>query len=73
MNDVYSFDNVEILPIDFALAYSALARRVAAADAYLLHNDTDNARREIEAAMQAIEQVEKLPMIAVPSKGGSNG
>ena len=70
----YSFpDNVEIVPIDFAHPYSILARRVAAADAYLLHNDTDNARREIEAAMQAIEQFEKFSMIAVPGKGGSNG
>jgi hypothetical protein len=73
MTDFSFPNNVEVIPVNFALAYSALARRVAAADAYLYNSDSLNARAQIEAAMQEIEKVEKFSLIVVPGKGGSNG
>jgi hypothetical protein len=57
MTDFSFPNNVEVIPVNFALAYSALARRVAAADAYLLHNDTDNARRQIEMGVTTIRDL----------------
>lgn len=43
---------------DYALIYAKVARHVAAADALLIHDDDHGTRKELEAAMQAIEAFE---------------
>jgi hypothetical protein len=58
-------ERIETIPTDYALAYSALARRVAAIDA-ILHNDQwpehciKRLRAESDAAMATIQQVETV-------------
>jgi len=54
---------VEVIPTDYALAYSALARRVAAIDAILRTDQWPEQclkllRAETDAAMATIQQVE---------------
>jgi hypothetical protein len=51
---------------DYAAAYAKLARHVAAADAHLTHNDTFNASKEIEAAMECIHLVENPMAVITP-------
>ena len=53
-------ERVELIPTDYALAYSALARRVAAIDAILRTQQRAEKliRAETDAAMATIEQVE---------------
>ena len=60
MTDLSPADcSVEFIPPNFALAYSALARRVSAAYAYLEYGaDAYKARDELREAMTVIEQVE---------------
>ena len=58
-------ERVEVIPTDYALAYSALARRVAAIDAILrTHQWPEQClkplRAETDAAMATIQQVETL-------------
>ncbi len=55
--------SVEFLPADYALAYSALARRVSAAAVFLFHNDPLGAKGELEGAMKVIQQVENTTVI----------
>lgn len=50
--------SVEFIPPNFTLAYSALARRVSAAHAYLDHDDYHSAKGELIGAMEIIKQVE---------------
>ena len=58
-------ERIEVIPTDYALAYSALARRVAAIDA-ILRSDQWNehclkrVRAESDAAMTTIKQVETV-------------
>jgi len=58
-------ERIEAIPTDYALAYSVLARRVAAIDA-ILHNDQwpehciKRLRAESDAAMATIQQVETV-------------
>ena len=56
-------ERVEVIPTDYALAYSALARRVAAIDAILRADQwpeqcLKRLRAETDAAMATIQQVE---------------
>jgi len=56
-------ERVEVIPTDYALAYSALARRVAAIDAILRTDEWAEQclkllRAETDAAMATIQQVE---------------
>jgi hypothetical protein len=56
-------ERVEVIPTDYALAYSALARRVAAIDAILRTDEwaeqrLKRLRAETDAAMATIQQVE---------------
>ena len=56
-------ERVEVIPTDYALAYSALARRVAAIDAILRTRPwpeqwLKHLRAETDAAMATIQQVE---------------
>ena len=56
-------ERVEVIPTDYALAYSALARRVAAIDAILRTDQWPEQclkllRAETDAAMATIQQVE---------------
>lgn len=56
-------ERVEVIPTDYALAYSALARRVAAIDAILRTDQwpeqrLKRLRAETDAAMATIQQVE---------------
>jgi hypothetical protein len=53
-------ERVEVIPTDYALAYSALARRVAAIDAILRTHEWPEqlVRAETDAAMATIQQVE---------------
>lgn len=57
-------ESMEIIPADYALAYSTLARRVAAIDAILRSDQwtehcLERLRAETDAAMTTIQQVEK--------------
>lgn len=49
---------IEFIPTDYALAYSALARRVAAARAYIENDHYDEAEKQLASAMGVISQVE---------------
>jgi hypothetical protein len=65
-------ERVEIIPTDYALAYSALARRVAAIDAILRSDQWDKhclnrIRAEADAAMTTIQQVETVRLTILPS------
>ena len=53
---------IEVIPTDYALAYSALARRVAAIDALLRTHEWPEqlVREETDAAMATIQQVETV-------------
>jgi hypothetical protein len=67
---------IEILRPDYALAYSALARRVSAIDALMRNGAvsgsiTHDIREEIEGAMRAIMQVETIVLIASSTKKAS--
>ena len=58
-------ERIEVIPVDYSLAYSALARRVAAIDAILRSNQWDEhclkrVRAESDAAMTTILQVETV-------------
>ena len=58
-------DRVEVIPTNYALAYSALARRVAAIDAMLRTDQWPEqtvllVREETDAAMATIQQVETV-------------
>ena len=50
--------SVEFVSPNFALAYSALARRISAAYAYLEYEDIPRAKDELREAMTVIKQVE---------------
>jgi hypothetical protein len=56
----------EITKPDYQAAFAAIARRVAAADAYFVSGNNDEARREIEQAMLVIERAEN-PFVFIPS------
>jgi hypothetical protein len=66
-------ERVEVIPTDYALAYSALARRVAAIDAILRTDQWPEQclkllRAETDAAMATIQQVETPQfIISTPS------
>ena len=53
-------ERIEVIPTDYALAYSTLARRVAAIDAMLRTHEWPEqlVRAETDAAMATIKQVE---------------
>jgi hypothetical protein len=57
---VSPMESVEFIPTDYALAYSALARRVASAEAFLASDLQDRAYEQLCRAMDVIEQVEKV-------------
>jgi hypothetical protein len=64
-------ERFEIIPIDYALAYSALARRVAAIDAILRSGQWDEqclkrVRAESDAAMTTVQQVETVRFTISP-------
>ena len=67
-------ERTETIPTDYALAYSALARRVAAIDAILRGDQWMCARRvkrlriETDAAMKTIEQVETVQFTVLTHK-----
>jgi hypothetical protein len=53
-------ESVKFIPTDYSLAYSALARRVASAEAFLASGLQDRAYEQLCRAMNVIEQVEKV-------------
>lgn len=57
---------IEIIKPDYQAVFTAIARRVAAADAYFVSGNSDEARREIENAMIIIERTEN-PFICISS------
>jgi hypothetical protein len=64
-------ERFETIPTDYALAYSALARRVAAIDAILRSGQWDEhclkrVRAESDAAMTTIQQVETVRFTISP-------
>lgn len=62
--DINYSDNLqpyEIVKTDYQAAFAAIARRVAAADAYIVSGKHDEAKREIEQAMMVIERAENPP------------
>ena len=66
-----SMESIEVLPTDFALAYSVLSRRMAAIDAILSSNQwtehcLKKVRSQVDAAMAAIEQVETVRFVLKP-------
>jgi hypothetical protein len=56
---VSPIESFEFIPTDYALAYSALARRVASAEAFLASGLQDKAYEQLCCAINVIEQVEK--------------
>jgi hypothetical protein len=69
--DSASIGSIEVMPTDFALAYSVLSRRMAAIDAILSSRQwTEHCLREVrsqvDAAMAAIEQVETVRFVVKP-------
>ena len=60
---------IEYTRPDLSLAYSAVARRAAAAHAYLKNGNSDAAMQELDEALKAMKQVETLQAnIKSPSK-----
>lgn len=62
-------ETLEIIPTDYALAYSAIARRVAAVDAYIqagMEQHANSIRAEIEDAMLVIAQAETTQVLVKP-------
>ena len=64
-------ESIEVLPTDFALAYSVLSRRMAAIDAILSSRQwtehcLKEVRSQVDAAMAAIEQVEAIRFVVRP-------
>lgn len=62
-------EELEVVSSDYALAYSALARRVAAVDAYIqagMGRHDNSIRAEIEDAMRVIAQVETSYVVIKP-------
>ena len=57
----------EITPPDYQAAFAAIARRVAAADAYFVSGNSDEARREIENAMLVVERTENPFIVISPA------
>lgn len=57
----------EIIPPDYQAAFAAIARRVAAADAYFVSGNSDEARREIENAMLVVERTENPFIVLSPT------
>ena len=58
-------ERIETIPVDYSLAYSALARRIAAIDAILRSDQwpqhcIKRLRAESDAAMATIQQVETV-------------
>jgi hypothetical protein len=63
-----SSERLEFIAPDYKLAYAALARRLAAVEAYLLHDDTVNAMQEVKAALVIVERVEQpVPVLTCTS------
>jgi hypothetical protein len=61
MTDTFNpIESTEFIEPNFALAYSALARRVASAEALMAGGLDDRAYSELCRAMEVIEQVEKV-------------
>jgi len=61
---------LEVISLDYALAYAALARRVAAVDAYIqagMEQHANSIRAEIEDAMRVIAQAETSQAVIKPS------
>jgi hypothetical protein len=56
---VSPIESFEVIPPNYALAYSALARRVASAEAFSASGLEDKAYEQLCRAMDVIEQVEK--------------
>ena len=71
MTDLSSVSqSVELVSPNFALAYSALARRVSVAYAYLQYDDDQTwlrIRHELHQAMLVIKQVETTSVILLPN------
>ena len=61
-----------IIPPDYQAAYSALARRVAAAYAFALTQNFCDSKDELAAAMQVIEAVEN-PFMFIKSISTTSG
>jgi chromosomal replication initiation ATPase DnaA len=69
--DSASIGSIEVMPPDFALAYSVLSRRMAAIDAILSSRQwtehcLKEVRSQVDAAMAAIEQVEAIRFVVRP-------
>jgi len=66
---------IEIVPTDFALAYSAIARRMAAIEAILKCNTwpgplTDKLRSDVEGGMAVIKAVEATQFVITSTREG---
>lgn len=62
-----NFQSFEVAKPDYQAVYAAIARRVAAADAYFVSANYEEARREIEKAMIVIEQVDNPFVLISPT------
>jgi hypothetical protein len=69
MTDTFrAINSIEFTEPNFALAYSALARRVASAEAFMAGGLNDRAYSELCQAVEVIEQVEKAhAVLKVPA------
>ena len=67
-NTFNPIESIEFIEPNFALAYSALARRVSSAEAFMAGGLDDKAYSELCRAMEVIEQVEKVhAVLKVPT------
>jgi hypothetical protein len=57
---VSPIESVEFIPPDYALAYSALARRVASAEAFSASGLEDKAYEQLCRALERLKELEKL-------------
>jgi hypothetical protein len=70
-----NIESIEIVPTDFALAYSAIARRMAAIEAILKCNTwpgplRDKLRPDVEGGMAVIKAVETTQFVITSTREG---
>jgi hypothetical protein len=70
-----NIEPIEIVTTDFALAYSAIARRMAAIEAILKCNTwpgplMDKLRLEVEGGMAVIKAVERTQLVVTSTREG---
>lgn len=66
-------DQFQIIPPDYALAYSALAHRVMQARVFLMNNNTSGAQTVLNEAAHHIHMVENKIVVCNQTPTGGGG